>query len=87
MLSVREVISSSLKRRIETPKSVVHRCAPLQGSKKQLQAGKQRKHSFQNILTFECDKKKVSHRAGREQAESVHTKNGVPVTVMRSVSF
>lgn len=86
MLPVREVISSSLKRSTESPTSVVHRCVPLQGSKKQLQAGKQRKHSFQNILTFECDKK-VSHRAGREQAESVHTKNGVPVTVMRSVSF
>lgn len=64
MLTVRELISSRLKMRIEIPKLVVHRCVPLQGSKKRLTAGKQHKHSFQNILTFECDKK-VSHRAGR----------------------
>lgn len=83
-----------LKMRTEIPKSVVHRCVPSQGSKKELQAGHSSKHSFQNILTFECDflkkkkkKKKVSHEAGREQAESVHTKNGVPVTVIRSVSL
>lgn len=91
MLTVRELISPRLKMRTEIPKLVIHRCVPLQGSKKQLQASKR---SFQNILTFECDKNnninnnnKVSHRAGREQAESVHTKNGVPVTVIRSVSF
>lgn len=80
-----------LKMRPEIPKSVVHRCVPSQGSKKELQAGHSSKHSFQNILTFECDlkkkKKKLSHEAGREQAESLHTKNGVPVTVIRSVSF